>query len=93
MILENLKDYKIIIFDCDGVLIDVNLLKCDAFGKSVEEYSSEIVANFVNHCKKTFGISRYVKFKEFFNQFANESFDENKYNIFLNRYAKFCKES
>ncbi|MEH7131459.1 HAD-IA family hydrolase [Neobacillus drentensis] len=84
--------YEIIIFDCDGVLIDVNHLKCEAFGKSVEGYSADIIENFVNHCKRTFGVSRYVKFKEFLSDFAKEPFQEDKYNSLLNNYAKICKE-
>ncbi|MGG1399979.1 HAD hydrolase-like protein [Bacillus salipaludis] len=87
-----LSQYDIIIFDCDGVLIDVNLLKCEAFGIAVGGYSSEIVDKFVNHCRKTFGISRYVKFKEFLIDFAKEPFQEEKYNIFLNNFAKICTE-
>lgn len=87
-----LSHYDVIIFDCDGVLIDVNLLKCEAFGKAVVEYPSDIVRNFVEHCKNTFGVSRYVKFKEFFNDFAREPFQENKYNGFLTSYANICKE-
>jgi HAD superfamily hydrolase (TIGR01549 family) len=87
-----LSQYDIIIFDCDGVLIDVNLLKCEAFGKVVEDYSSEIVENFVNYCKKTFGISRYVKFKEFLSNYAKEPFQEDKYNILLSKYANICDE-
>ena len=69
-----LDNYDLVIFDCDGVLIDVNLLKCEAFGKAVEGYSSEIVVNFIDYCKKTFGVSRYIKFKEFFSEFAKEPF-------------------
>ncbi|MEH7495489.1 HAD family hydrolase [Neobacillus niacini] len=87
-----LNKYDLIIFDCDGVLIDVNPLKCEAFGKAVGNYSSVIVESFVNHCKETFGISRYVKFKEFFNDFAKEPFQEEKYNLFLINYANICKE-
>lgn len=87
-----LSQYDIIIFDCDGVLIDVNILKCEAFGKAVGGYSSEIVENFVNHCRKTFGISRYVKLKEFFIDFAKEPFQEDQYKILLNNYSKLCKE-
>jgi HAD superfamily hydrolase (TIGR01549 family) len=84
--------YDIIIFDCDGVLIDVNLLKCQAFGKAVKGYSSDIVEDFINHCKKSFGISRYIKFKEFLNDFAKEPFQENKYYELLNNYATICKK-
>jgi HAD superfamily hydrolase (TIGR01549 family) len=87
-----LNQYDVIIFDCDGVLLDTNLLKCEAFGKAVEGYPTEIVESFVDHCRKTFGISRYVKFKEFLSDYANESFQEDKYRFLLNNYAKTCKE-
>lgn len=92
MLINTFKQYDLVIFDCDGVLIDSNLLKCEAFGKSVSEYPDNIVESFIEHCKKTFGVSRYVKFKEFFNQFAIEPFDETKYQLFLKRYANLCKE-
>jgi len=87
-----LDSYDVVIFDCDGVLIDVNLLKCEAFGKAVEDYPTDIVNDFVKHCRNTFGVSRYVKFKEFFNDFAKEPFQKNKYNSFLSNYASICKE-
>lgn len=84
--------YDIIIFDCDGVLIDINLLKCEAFGKAVEDYPLDIVESFISHCKNTFGVSRYVKFKEFLSEFAKEPFNENIYNRLLNKYANVCRE-
>ena len=90
MNLELLNQYDIIIFDCDGVLMDTNLLKCEAFGKAVEGYPQKIVEDFVEHCKRTFGVSRYIKFKEFLSDFAKEPFQEDKYNGFLNKYAKKC---
>lgn len=92
MTLRKIVEYDVIIFDCDGVLIDSNMLKCRAFGKSVEEYPNDIVDGFVDHCKKNFGISRYVKFEEFFKYFANEPFDEKKYHLFLKRYGKLCED-
>ncbi|WP_394186716.1 HAD family hydrolase [Metabacillus halosaccharovorans] len=87
-----LKKYDVVIFDCDGVLIDVNLMKCEAFGKAVEEYPKTTVERFVENCKQTFGISRYIKFKDFFENFANEPFNEEKYQSFLTSYASICKE-
>lgn len=89
---EFINQYDIIIFDCDGVILDVNLLKSEAFGKVVEGYSEDIRNSFVEYCKKTFGISRYVKFKDFFSKFANEQFDEEKYLKFLSDYSDLCKE-
>lgn len=87
-----LSHYDIVIFDCDGVLLDTNYLKIEAFGKAVEEYPLNIVDKFKEHCKLTFGISRYIKFKEFFSDFAKEPFDENKYNHLLNNYASLCSK-
>jgi HAD superfamily hydrolase (TIGR01549 family) len=87
-----LSQYETIIFDCDGVLIDINHLKCEAFGKAVDGYSSEVVESFVNHCRNTFGVSRYAKFKEFLSDFAKESFNEEKYYKLLNNYATICSK-
>ncbi|MCM3150859.1 HAD hydrolase-like protein [Priestia megaterium] len=92
MKLNELLNYDVIIFDCDGVLLDVNTLKCEAFAKSVENYPRENVEGFVEYCKNTFGISRYQKFKDFFNLFAKEDFQEEKYNYFLDVYADSCKK-
>lgn len=85
-----LNKYDTIIFDCDGVLLDTNEDKCLAFGKAVNEYPKDVVDAFIEHCKNNFGISRYVKFQEFFSEFLKEPFDENKYNLFLERYASEC---
>ena len=90
--LSQIKDYDTVIFDCDGVIIDINNFKTEAFGKSIEEYSPEVVQGFVNYCKQTFGVSRYVKFKDFFEIFAKKPFNEEEYNIFLSRYAKLCEK-
>ncbi|QOR65474.1 HAD family hydrolase [Cytobacillus suaedae] len=84
--------YDVIIFDCDGVIIEINQLKCEAFGKAVEGYPPDIIEKFVDHCKKTFGVSRYVKFKEFLSDFAKEPVQEEKFNRLVNKYADICKE-
>lgn len=83
--------YDIVIFDCDGVLIDINTMKCEAFGKAVEEYPKEIVEDFVLYCKNSFGESRYEKFKKFFSDFAQQAFDIEKYNRMIDKYSTICK--
>ncbi|UHA57901.1 HAD family hydrolase [Metabacillus litoralis] len=92
MTITKLDEYDIIIFDCDGVIIDINLLKCEAFGKAVQGYPVEIINEFVHYCKKTFGVSRYIKFKEFLSDFAREPFQEEKYRVLLKNYSNICKE-
>lgn len=83
--------YEVVIFDCDGVLIDINTMKCEAFGKAVEEYPQEIVDAFVRYCKNSFGESRYEKFKKFFSDFAKQPFELEKYNEMVDKYSAICK--
>lgn len=89
---DRLNQYDIIIFDCDGVILDVNLLKCEAFGKAVEGYPQKKIDDFVEHCKRTFGVSRYIKFKEFLSDFAKVPFEEKIYNEFLQKYGRLCNQ-
>jgi len=53
--------FDIIIFDCDGVLIDSNDLKIDAMGKALQEVG--VLEPYVEKCKfffaKNFGKSRF----------------------------------
>ena len=55
-----------IIFDCDGVILQSNKLKSDAFGEVLVQYDPKIVAAFVAWHKKTGGVSRFEKFANFF---------------------------
>jgi HAD superfamily hydrolase (TIGR01549 family) len=88
----NFYEYDTYIFDCDGVIIDINELKVKAFGKAVsEDFSPAIIKEFTDHCKQTFGISRYVKFRDFFAEFGKVPFNQDKYNKYVSNYADLCK--
>ena len=91
--MKRLNEVNVYIFDCDGVIIDINELKCAAFGKAVESYPEEVKSSFVENCRNTFGVSRYVKFREFFERFAKEEFNQEKYDDFLNTYSTICKKA
>jgi len=65
-LLRDIADHlQFIIFDCDGVLIDSNNLKTDAFRKTLDAYPSEMVDNFVVYHEREGGVSRYVKLGKF----------------------------
>lgn len=59
-------NYDFFIFDCDGVLIDSNEIKSDAFKYSLDGYPPIIVEDFIKYHKMNGGISRYVKLDYFF---------------------------
>jgi phosphoglycolate phosphatase-like HAD superfamily hydrolase len=59
-------EYKTWIFDCDGVLLDSNLIKTEAFYEIGLSYCKEQADELVVYHKQFGGISRFDKFKYFF---------------------------
>ena len=60
--------YKTIIFDCDGVVLNSNKIKTDAFYKIALPYGKSIAEDFQNYHKNNGGISRYKKFDYLINE-------------------------
>ena len=56
---EILLNYENIIFDCDGVILDSNEIKTDAFVKLFEHYPKNKISQLINYHKKHGGVSRY----------------------------------
>ena len=55
-----------VIFDCDGVILQSNSLKSNAFAEVLQGYEPRLVTEFVNWHRATGGVSRYFKFEHFF---------------------------
>jgi len=84
-----LADYDIIFFDCDGVVLDSNRLKSDAFFSSVvDNWGNAAAIELVNYHKKHGGVSRYKKFDYFFNKIVSEQADEIAQKRTLKKYAE-----
>jgi phosphoglycolate phosphatase-like HAD superfamily hydrolase len=58
-------DYCTIVFDCDGVVLDSNRIKTDAFRAAALPYGEAAAAELVAYHAANGGISRYVKFTRF----------------------------
>lgn len=58
--------YKIWFFDCDGVILDSNSIKSDAFYETALKYGPDKAESFVKYHQDRGGISRFEKFKYFF---------------------------
>ena len=54
---------KTIIFDFDGVILDSNHVKEEAFAEIYNEYGNAIRNKVVKYHRNNLGISRYNKFK------------------------------
>jgi len=60
------KAIQFAIFDCDGVLVNSNPFKAEAFKFAVRSYPKEDVEKLVEFNRVNGGISRYEKFDHFF---------------------------
>jgi len=57
--------YSTYVFDCDGVVLDSNRLKTEAFRLAGLPYGDEAAAALVDHHVANGGISRFAKFQHF----------------------------
>lgn len=64
----SLKVYDQYFFDCDGVILNSNHIKSDAFYNVAFHFSQNLAAEFLDFHKANGGISRFAKFEHFFSK-------------------------
>lgn len=84
----DLSKYKTIIFDCDGVVLDSNKVKSDAFFLAALPYGQKAAQEFVEYHKANGGVSRYKKFQYFLENIIEDEISSLGYNELLDAYAK-----
>ena len=95
----NLANYQTLVFDCDGVILDSNRIKTEAFYQAALPYGKAAAEALVQYHVSNGGISRYKKFAFFLEHLLTEfpakepESNESKYNkaieTLLTRYAAF----
>ncbi|MBN4080843.1 HAD hydrolase-like protein [Caldithrix abyssi] len=88
----DVKKYDFFIFDCDGVILDSNRLKSIAFQKALSGEPPELVVKFVEYHKKNGGISRYEKFRYYFETMATADDSKKEIKNALNNFASIVSE-
>ena len=68
-----ISSYKTIIFDCDGVVLNSNKIKSDAFYKVALPYGKENAIKLLKYHISNGGISRYKKFQYFQKEILRDS--------------------
>lgn len=74
----DLSSYELIIFDCDGVILNSNYLKTSAFYKTALFAGKDLATRFAKYHADNGGVSRYVKFNFFIEHFLNINPDSEK---------------
>jgi len=68
----NFEKYKTLIFDCDGVVLNSNIVKTQAFYNAALPYGEEAALKLIDYHVKNGGISRYKKFEKFISSFIEK---------------------
>ena len=88
-----MKNYKTILFDCDGVILDANKLKSCAFFDVASNYSIPAAHELVLYNQEYGGVSRHQKFEYFIRnilpKYTNEKPDHSK---LVKKFAKFVRQ-
>ncbi|EON90644.1 haloacid dehalogenase-like family hydrolase [Marinobacter lipolyticus SM19] len=88
-----LNHYKTWVFDCDGVLLNSNRVKTEAFFEAAKPYGVDKAQALVNYHVQNGGISRYVKFENFLTEIVGrETIDTDELDDLLSRYARSVKQ-
>lgn len=81
----DLTKYNTIIFDCDGVLLNSNFKKSEAYRYAAIDFGAteEQAEELVQYHVENTGISRYVKFEYFLTDILQKSFNEERFSFLI----------
>lgn len=76
--MKELEKYKVILWDFDGVIMDSMPVRDKGFQLVLEHYPNEQVDELMKFHRGNGGLSRYVKFRHFFNTIRNEEISDER---------------
>ncbi|MDT0575728.1 HAD hydrolase-like protein [Croceicoccus sp. F390] len=80
--------YGTLVFDCDGVIMDSNRVKSEAFHRIAQPWGERAASVLLEYHRAHGGISRHVKLRHFLEHIAQAPSDDEHLDILLQRYAK-----
>jgi HAD superfamily hydrolase (TIGR01549 family) len=83
---------KVIFWDFDGVLMDSNAVRDLGFERVLAEFPKDQLNRLLAFHQANGGLSRYVKFRYFFEEIRNESITDDEILIWAERFSLIMKE-
>ena len=84
--------YDYVVFDCDGVILDSNWLKTEAFELALQGDSEKYVDKMIAYHKANGGVSRYKKFKHYFEEINTHENDGKNIEEAISRFSEIVYE-
>ncbi|MGM0433326.1 MAG: HAD family hydrolase [Pseudomonadota bacterium] len=82
------EQYRTLVFDCDGVVLNSNPVKTQAFYDAALPYGEQAAQALVEYHKRHGGISRYQKFEYFLDQIVSSAVDGPSLDELLSTFAQ-----
>ena len=83
----DISDYDYSVFDCDGVILNSNQLKTEAFARTLEGEPEKYVVEMIAYHKANGGVSRYKKFRHYFEEIHPDKDVEKKIEQAISSFA------
>jgi len=83
---------KIIIFDFDGVIVDSHRQRSNSFRYALQEFDGELVERFIEYHTKNGGLSRFEKFKYFFEEMVQLPITNTEILNYAYKVSSYVKE-
>lgn len=87
-----LENYKNIIFDFDGVILDSMPIRTDAFAFALRKYPQDLVNQLIAYHLHNGGLSRFHKFQFFFENILHQHLDKITLQQLLEDFSHYVKE-
>lgn len=87
-----LDNFKVILWDFDGVLMNSNSVRDLGFEKVLATYPAEQVDALMKYHKANGGLSRYVKFRYFFEKVRNERVTDDQIQVLAKNFSIIMRE-
>ena len=72
----NVSKIELIVFDCDGVILDSVDIKTNAFAALFEEFGPDVVQKVVDYHLANGGVSRYEKFAYYYRELLDQDISD-----------------
>ena len=87
---KKIQEYKSIVFDCDGVVLNSNVIKTEAYFRTAKNLgaSNEQAQALVDYHVRLGGISRYHKFDYYLREILNQSVTDAEVQVLLDEFSR-----
>ena len=89
--MKSLENYKVILWDFDGVILDSMAIRDQGFVEVLKEYPEVQVNELLVYHRKNGGLSRYVKFRYFFEKIRAEEISNDSVNGLAEQFSDVMK--